>query len=582
MAKVLLTTKSSIHDEIKNNIFKFNEIVEDKFLLLSFKKLKVDNENFLAFANGDFVVSAGTLLYNEVIGNKALGAIYQDYDGQPNGIRKKIIGNYTLVIKKKNKIHVFVDENSIYDLYYKADNTGYTLGTSLYDVAITEVEAISVNKNKLAEQAAQYTLIGQETIYNDVKRLQGYQAIVVDLTTNKLEIQEIENERRVLELGTAEDYIKYTVTQMDACGSAISKNFEKIGISMTGGLDSRIILSIFLKHNIKPDLYYGVGNNSITNTKNEDLVINQKFSEKYDLNLKVMDWNHPDPIDTYWNPLLKKYGFLSEVYAGANIFSELENIDVDFIEYGYFGEPFRNVDWIENKKNGDFSLDHFLDDFYINTSARHIVDDFGAYRDGIRNSFIKICEQNGLGYNKLTLENFQILHNEYRKNADNIMLNLSNLFCYSISVLSQKRFTDISESLPKSYKNNANFMLRLLDKLYPDILETEFFSHTKSWIFNREKFELKRKDVIKLDKVVGTLRKLNINTSFLERIYGFLYKNKQSDEVKNREELRSFLKEKAPDVNLDNINQINLLTSYIHNTYMTSEVAKKEYEKQNS
>ncbi|MEW7289523.1 hypothetical protein [Aquimarina sp. 2304DJ70-9] len=575
MAKILLTTKNDICDEIKNNVFKYNEIIEDNFLLLSFKKLNVDNENFAAFANGDFIVSAGTLIYDEVIGNKALENIYQDYNGKPDSVRKKIIGNYTLVIKKKNKIHVFVDENSIHDLYYKVDESKYTLGTSLYDVAITELETISVSKNKLAELCAQYSIIGQETFYNEINRLQANQIVVIDCQTNVVEIKEVTNHVEALDLSTIEEYLDYTVNQMDICGKALAKNFRKFGISMTGGLDSRIILSIFLKHNISPKLYYGVGNNSITNTKSGDLVVNQKLSEKYDLTLKVMDWDHPDPIDANWNALLKKYGFLSEVYAGANIFSEFENIDVDFIEYGYFGEPFRNVDWIENKKKGSFSLDHFLDDFYINTSARCLVDDFDAYKDGIRKSFIKVCQQNNLDYNKLTLENFQVLHNEYRKNADKIMLNLSNLFCYSASVLSQKRFTNISESLPKNYKNNASFILRLLDKLHPDILETEFFSHTKSWIFKRENFELKRKDVIKLDKIVGVIRKLNINTTFLEKIYGSLRKNKESEEVKNREALRNFLKEKTPQVNLDEITQIGLLAKYTHNSYMISKTIKK-------
>ena len=46
--------------------------------------------------------------------------------------------------------------------------------------------------------------------------------------------------------------------------------FDKTGIFMTGGQDSRLNLAILLGIGVKPKLYYGVGNSANTFTKKED------------------------------------------------------------------------------------------------------------------------------------------------------------------------------------------------------------------------------------------------------------------------------------------------------------------------
>lgn len=574
MARIFLTNKGHIVPEIVEGTFKYNELHVDRYKILSFQKIRSKTKNFLKFDNGDFIASAGTIIYKENLGASALEMIYSNYEGDVNTIRNNSFGNYTLLIKKKGVLSIFVDENSIHDLFYTINASGCTIGTSLYHVLLTDSDETTFNKTKLIEFSAQYCLINGETFFDNTKKLQGNEIITIDLTTDIASVLNIEEQENQQEPNTFEEYLDHIVEQLDESVGILSKNFKKIGVSMTGGLDSRVLLSALLRNGVKPELYYGVGNTSITNTKSPDLHINQIFSERYNLDLTLMDWKHPVPLDSNWEELMTKYGFLSCTYGGANIFAELENGTSDFIDYGYFGEPFRNIDWMENKE-ASFTLEEFLDQFYLNKVVKPVLEDYASYKQQIYLNFESLCKQRSIDPGAISLEEFQILHNEYRKNADKVMLNLTNLFCHSISVLSQKKILGSTEKLPKKFKEKSNFMLHLLDNLYPDILNVEFFSHTKKWVFNREKFHLKRKDYVKIDRVVALVRKLNIKTKLLEKIYGFIKRGKVSEEIKKREELRDYFKNKIDDEDFEKINDLSFLVRYSQHNYIISKILKK-------
>ncbi len=574
MAKVLLSTKE-VPNIIKNSGFVFEEITEEKFSLLSFKKLRIDHKNFLSLNNGDFIASAGTLLYKKRVGLQSLEEIYNDFDGGIKDIRRNCFGNYTIIIKKNQKLYAFVDENGIHDLFFISDRKNFSLGTSLYDIALINSDIISLNQKNLIQYSAQYCLIGGNTFFNEASRLQGSHKIVVDLNTNSFDIIKIKDSSFEFdESGESSDFLKKMTRNLDYSINLIAKNFSKIGISMTGGLDSRLLLSGFLRNKVKPNLIYGIGNSSITNTKNEDLRINEVLANRYNLSLELQDWSNPTPYDLNWDKLMKKYGFLSCVYGGSNIFSEMEKNKNDFIEYGYFGEPFRNVEWIENQGKVTFSLDDFLNDFYYNKSVLESFENTSDHYQGIKNAFVNVCNINNIDPKSINLRDFQILHNEYRKNADKIMLNLTNLFCYSASVLSQKMFTDISEKIPQKDKKKSKFMLRLLSNLYPDLLNVEFFSHTQKWVFNHKKMELKKKRKV-LDSPLRFLRsKLQSRISMLERLYSLFLSKKNADEIKGRANLRDFFRDKIALKNASSIKHISFLAKYSHNLYIIDFILK--------
>jgi len=71
------------------------------------------------------------------------------------------------------------------------------------------------------------------------------------------------------------------VDKLNDITNTIATVFNSHTISMTGGLDARMIFSSMLANNVKPNLVYGVGNTLLTNTKDRDLEINKLYTEKF-------------------------------------------------------------------------------------------------------------------------------------------------------------------------------------------------------------------------------------------------------------------------------------------------------------
>jgi len=525
MSKLIISndievTKKIKIKSIKAGFKKFSEFYQSEFNLVAFNKLKIDNENFIKFVNDDFVAIAGTLIYKEKIGKPALYNIYNDFTGEIQKIRKNTIGNYLVIIKKSDDIYIFCEENNLFNVFYCINNDNWFVSNSLFDIADNYPGKLSVNEFNIIEKAFQSAIIGNGTIFNEIKKLQGDEYILIDTKTQKLKIKKELIDKSEIRIDE-EELVKEFASALNDKVRIISHIFKDITISMTGGLDSRMIFSSMLANKVSPKLVYGVGNTSLTNTKNRDLEINKIYAERYNLDLKVMNWNTPEKLDQYWEKYMKKYGLLSLIYnASNNVFNELENINAEFIDFGYFGETLRNVPWIENLKKSHFSLDEFLDEFYIEPILKIIYPKYESFRNILKVKFLKICDINKINYLNISKTEFQILHNEYRKNADANLVNFSNMLYYSISILSQKPILDFSYVIPAFWKKNASFMLKTLNEIYPDVLKVPFFSHTKNWVFNEQEFKLIKDNRIEntSNRIIQYVKKLINNDKVFQAI----------------------------------------------------------------
>lgn len=574
MAKLVLSDEISKIENIKKSSIKsgftkYNEIHNSEFYLIAFKKLAVDNENLVKIQNNDFVATAGTLIYKEKIGKNALRNIYYDFEGNINNIRKNVIGNYFITIKKGDNICIFCDENNIFNVYYLNNKTNWIVSNSLFDIAKYETEKLTINEFNFIEYTFQFSIIGNGTIFNEINKLRGDEYILINLKNSSFNIITELPGKITINFDNEEDLTKQFTNALNNKIKVISRVFDKITISMTGGLDTRTIFSSFLRNNVKPNLVYGVGNSPLTNTKNRDLEIDKMFAERYGLNFHIMNWETPEKVDKYWNKYMNKYGLLSLIYYSSNnIFNELENLNTEFIEFGYFGEPLRNVPWLENLKNEKFDIYEFIDDFYINSNIKKVYINYEEYRQNLIEKFINICKNNNIDYMNIDKDNFQILHNEYRKRADTKLVNFSNSSFYSISILSQKDLLDFSLNIPYSFKKNAKFMLKSLFEIYPDILKVPFFSHTEDWIFDEKEFKLIKK--YEGNNIIRNFKqklKNNIKNEYLLKILKSIdfqitkrkYTKKELDEIKKNRNLTEYFIKK---INKNNYNFLENLNKY--------------------
>jgi len=542
MAKTFLTNNVEYHNIVKktsvdSGFIKYNEMSSQSINVLVFNKLKIDNENFIQIGK-NFVSVSGTFIYDGLINNIGLHKLYDDFNHDINLTRKLLIGNYLITIKKDGILYILGDENSIYNINYYYDENHWIISNNIFDIANQIKERITVNELNLLEEVFQNTIINNETIFNNIMKLMGTEYIRINLIDNDFTIENymtkvpIKRDVNYLEkLDNLVSIIQNNVT-------AISNNFKKITISMTGGLDSRIVLSSYLNAKVKPNIIYGIGNSTITNTDNQDLRINEIYKNEFTLNFTKMNWNTPTIIDKDWEHYYKKYGIYSRVYGGSNnVFESLENLtNTDFVDFGYFGETLRNLDWPENT-NTYFSLNEYLDEFYIKKELQFTIDSktYNKFRKKIYQKYLIICTENNLKYEKIHQDDFQILHNEYRKGADNAMLNLINSSFYSINLLSIKEIERQILTFTFKEKTNMRLIIELLNKLYPKSLSIPIYSHCTMYKLNKKTLLLQK---TKKENMLYTLKNIVIKFVYNKKLFYLLkiiyrYLNNKLSKKKN-------------------------------------------------
>ncbi len=70
MSKLIISNNKKIVQRVKehsieNGFEKYTALSYSNCNIVSFKKLNIDNENFVKFENNDFVATAGTLIYKK-------------------------------------------------------------------------------------------------------------------------------------------------------------------------------------------------------------------------------------------------------------------------------------------------------------------------------------------------------------------------------------------------------------------------------------------------------------------------------------------------------------------------------------
>ena len=566
MSKLMLSNDKNTVFKVKeksilNGFIRYNDLYKSNLNLISFKKLNIDNENFIHFDNDDFIVTAGSLIYKEEIGKQCLENIYNDFNGKIQDIRDNTIGNYLLCIRKNNMIYIFCEENNLFNVFYSQNKEKWIVSNSLYDIADNFSRKLSVNNFNLIEYTFQSGIIGNGTIFNEIKKLQGNEYLNINLEENIIQVLKIKSPKIKIRNNDIDLLAKKFSKKLKTTTGIIAKVFNSHTISMTGGVDARMIFASMLANNIKPNLVYGVGNTVLTSTKERDLEINKIYANRYHLNFHTMNWHTPAKFDQYWKKYMKKYGILSLIYnASDNIFNELENIKSEFIDFGYFGEPFRNVTNLINLKKNNFTIEEFIDDLYLRKSIKNILPNssFNKFREVLINKFCSICTEEQINYKNISVDDFQVLHNEYRKSADAKALNFMNYHNYSISILSQKNILDFS-SISKTQKKDVQFILKSLKNLYPDVLNVPFYSHNEDYIFDKNKIILVKKNNNSLQyrnlkkKIKNIIRNQNI-IKVMERITLKIEKYGLSSKIKN---------EKISKLKIEN----DLLQKIINNEY---------------
>lgn len=516
MAKFFITNSKEIFDrvfiDVKESLFNieftFNQV---NFYALSVKKLFINNDNGWC-RESDMVITTGTPIYKESLCNECM---LDDFDGNVNPFRKNIIGQYAVAIKKEEITTIFCDAVGAYSIYYYNDGIDFLVSNDICDMAKALGNRVRPSEINILEEACQNSILCGDSLYEGIRRLSGYEKIIITTETG-LNVEKLPIQKRRTDLSYRES-VKELTRRFKYKASVITKVLGDPDIFMTGGLDARISLASYLSVGAKPSLHYGVGNSVLTNTKNNDLEIAKNFSHRYNLPFYEEDWKTPSPIYKYWDEYIAKYGVYAKNYAASNtIMKSFETLPNKISTFGYGGELYRNLPWIENRKNKYFTVEEFVDEYYIGgTMSKELTANIIGYRDRLIEKIGKLCEDYGLNPKRIDNKDNVYLLTEYRSYADTYMLNMMNQMRYSNLLLLEHDCLELTD-VSVDDMSFSRFMLDIIKNLYEDVLDVPIFSHCvvreydkNKGILIPEKVSLKRKiSKYMPDYVIDLVRKI--------------------------------------------------------------------------
>ncbi|MBC5744960.1 hypothetical protein FMM74_015605 [Lachnospiraceae bacterium MD308] len=533
----------------KNHISNF-EKKEDDFQINVYRKIRMNSENFYTEGD-DYIIGAGTFFYDHDMGKKALEKIFEAYKEKTLS-KSEIVGSYFIGIKIGNEFTGFIDSGSTYNIYYYLENNKIILTNTYYHLAKILDKTKVIEENVVA-QCFQCAIIGNATIFENIYRLTGNQ--IIHFSDENWQIEHTRTSKTKKREKIWEEM--YTIYE----GGGY---FDKTGIFMTGGQDSRLNLAIMLRLGFKPNLYYGVGNSANTFTKKEDEKIVEEIAQKCSLSLTKMDWSETD--NTNIDLFLEKYGELGLLYRfNKNVIKQFEEvIDVDFICFGYFGEVYRNIESIENLKKNQYTVEEFVDELYIQRSLHNDYSFYQQYRSLIISQFTEICIDKGLSPERLDKDDFQKLHSAYRYRADTVMNNFANQFFYSFPFLGDGTMVELAEKLKFEEKINSRFLMKGIKFFAPELLDVPFFSHIKVKTLNLNTLELTDKEKTTYYKdIIRELIRNPLLIKFLRRIYYILRNDKKGyKEVQENYKEKQTYQEKLCNIYIKGFSAKELIKNY--------------------
>lgn len=514
MGRLLVCSEKRDYDRISSFINGFTKSAtgEGNFGHYStYQKLRIPTKN--CFCDGDnYAIGVGTFVYKGQKDADALKHILQDWNEDMH-IRSDIIGSYCVGIYKDGIFSLFVDESGTYKLYYYLEPRTHRFAatTTMYHLA----KGLSCRVDDFGFLGDVFMCnIDGHTMCPEIQWLTGDQVLrCQDGVWGKKAVTYSDD----IDIKLQGGFCKYLKSKY----RDLPNVFQQSATFLTGGQDSRITLSLMLSLGMKPVCCYGIGDSTITNTKNEDLQCVRRLAAQHDLPVYLMDWKDSDFNNKA--DYLNKYGEQYSIYGmNKNFFLEFEKrMQGEFFTAGYLGEAFRAVETISEYPREKYTLSQYIDEIYLAPYKNVIKDNaFSAYRGYIYQQYYSYCERHNIDIEHLTKDDFQMLNSIYRLNWDMRINQTVNMFFYSFPLFGDRKALEYVNRIPYQHKINSKFQMECIEEFCAPTLEIPFFSHIKPKTYDPNTHELTETQlVVCLKEKV----KKHIGNPTIYRIFRYLY-----------------------------------------------------------
>lgn len=496
MGKILLTNNKCWNDNLRcifaENGFKESGKIDEDYHITTYSKINVNTFNL--YKNGsNFLACAGTMIYKECIGKEALEKLYNDLQFEDIvSLRKNMYGCYVFIYKYDNDIKIYVDETGIYAFYYFINNSGEFLLTNTY-YHIEKVVKQPISLLPYVERLITPCNIKDETMFKNIYRIMGNEELHIDLLNGTITKKRIVLNTYCEEQLELQERVDQILTCTNKIVSLQKKLFKNPHLFMTGGVDSRLILANYMGLEVKPTLVTWYGAPDTLNTKKEDKECVHIIKEKMNLqerSIDVSDNGIVEVNDRMFN-LFDKLGEYAIIYSSNEKWHNiLLNENVQFADFGYFGEALKEWKGFNGITEESISLECFIET-YMKVIGDFLEQERGLvyYKDlkkKLYGEFNEICMLEGFNIGDLSREDCMVLLYYYYFHAHGLMYQYANMFCYAFPIYAQKELVDYINAIPYKFKEHEKLQLCLIKKTYDKLLDIQFFSHCEYVVYDKK------------------------------------------------------------------------------------------------
>ena len=387
-----------------NHDFNF-KYVNGEFFIIDSDYLNLVNSKLYGF----------TIINNEIIQNENI----------TSGFEPSPLGTFVYVEKTNKKIYISQDFNGSYGIYLFEHEDKFIISNSFFKLVnyVKKFYPISFNKEYAdAFIAADFcSLIYYETMVNEIKLLPRNYKLDIDIFSKKLNIVKINYGENSIPINSKEgmNILDSWFDKWIKIIRSIKQNYGNFSFDLSGGFDSRLMLTLMLSANIDlNDIHI----NSIDDSKHEeDFEIASKIAETYGFTLnKKLPVNRRamDLENMISNSVYSKLGVHKQFY-----FRYFYNIIPEYVFTGYGGECLR-YHW-------KYSEDEFISLFSnkANKKSSFLSENTGKI---LKRTFSKLKEDPNLKNNPVGLPD--VLFREVlcaihfgRGSVENYLVNTFNL-----------------------------------------------------------------------------------------------------------------------------------------------------------
>jgi len=448
----------------KKNLPLRHRIIRDNFVLYLYDKYSNQYENLFKINETDFFAGTGSYIYNEKIAEGALNDMHQDHTDNFDFL-KKGWGNYCYIIFKNNKLSITTDYTGVYIVYCDKDER-------IFSSSFIAIMRSLKEKTPLTHEIYEYIYTGttydDKTVFKEINRLDS--EIVLQLEPERKEIKKTLEYTKLTPNPTFETAVEEISFHLIEFFKILKKVFgNNICSGLSGGYDSRLLLSLMRKVGIKPYLYvyetetllreFEMADNI---AKGENLIIEHFDKGKF----KIEDPSkYPEIIENNFY-MVDGFGAYGIFDNGSNIKSRIERFQKgDLHLNGGGGEIYRNMWHMADKsyKIKPFLLSQF--DYPVDPDKCTNLFDKNSYMEELERKVKKIIN---IDSDTLTQKQWEwldpFMRTKYWQGYNNCV---NNQFAYSLTPYTEDKLVLQNLDVPFKFKFYGRFEAALIKFIDP-------------------------------------------------------------------------------------------------------------------